>query len=271
MANGSIESAIYHRAMVSLAELRQDIFAFLNSRLVDEKASTNSAKATAIINYKKNEVASTSFYAAMYAPHVRISDVWNSREIVVGADAKIIPGWLSVINNQGYPFAFAGYQYGKVTSMSTDWKIGDQSGEALALNDASVNFIVHDPIQGLYLAWTQNTLQMANSAMRNEGVVFNILDIKKTLSVYLKQYLQLPITPELREEIVSKVNNHMDGVKSANRVSDYVFQDVTTLTDESNDKLSFVLTVAPTRYAQKIYLVVNIVNQTFDFKILQKI
>ncbi|MFA6358804.1 MAG: hypothetical protein WCY09_09140 [Candidatus Omnitrophota bacterium] len=274
IANGSIETPVYQAALVNLAETRLDIIAFLNSRLVDEKLATNSARASAVVNYKKGGVTSvnsTSFYAAMYAPHVTIADTFNSRQITIGADAMIIPGWLKVINSQGYPFAFAGYQYGKVNNMTTAWKIGDSSGEATILNDASVNFIAFDAIQNAYIAWTQNTLQIANSALRNLGAVFNILDMKKTLSVYLKRYLQLPITTSLRRTIADDVNNFMDGVKASGRVGGYSFKDISSSADISNNTLRFVLTLSPTNYAQQIYLVMRIVNQTFDFQILQNL
>lgn len=274
IANGSIETPVYQAALVNLAETRQDIIAFLNSRLVDEKLATNSARASAVVNYKKGGVTSvnsTSFYAAMYAPHVTIADTFNSRQVVVGADAMIIPGWLKVINSQGYPFAFAGYQYGKVNNMTTAWKIGDSSGEASVLNDASVNFIAFDAIQNAYITWTQNTLQIANSSLRNLGAVFNVLDIKKSLSVYLKQYLQLPITTSLRRTIKDNVDNYMDGVKANGRVGNFNFKDISSSTDISNNTLRFVLTISPTNYAQQIYLVVRIVNQTFDFQILQNL
>ena len=205
----------------------------------------------------------------MYAPHVTIPDTFNSRQISVGADALIIPGWLNVINTQGYPFAYAGPQYGQLSNMTAAWRIGDESGEAATLNNSSVNFIAYDSTQGSYVAWTQNTLQIANSAMRNLGAVFNVLDIKKTLSVYLKQYLQLPITNALRKSIASNVNNYMDGIKASNRVSGYIFQDISSSTDISNNTLRFILTISPAYYAQQIYLTVAIVNQTLSFQILQ--
>jgi len=271
IANGSIETSVYQAALINLAETRQDIIAFLNSRLADEKLATNSARASAISNYKKGILSSSSFYAAMYTPHVTIADTFNSRQVVVGADAMIIPGWLKVINSQGYPFAFAGYQYGRVNNMTTAWKIGDSSGEATVLNDTSVNFIAFDAIQNAYVAWTQNTLQIANSSLRNLGAVFNVLDIKKYLSIYLKQYLQLPITNSLRRTIKDNVDNYMDGIKANGRVGAFNFKDISSSTDISNNTLRFVLTISPTNYAQQIYLVVRIVNQTFDFQILQNL
>ncbi len=271
IANGSTETATFQSSLIALAEQRQDCFVFLNTRLTDELATSKSMRATNIETYKRTDVASTSFYAAMYAPHVTITDVWNSRKVVVGADTKVIPGWLSVINNQGYPFANAGYRYGKVSGITTDWKIAPDSGEAGTLNNASINFIAHDPKQGTYVNWTQNTLQVANSAMRDIGVVLNVLDIKKTLVVYLQQYLNLPITDSLRSEILFKVDRYMSTIKSSDRVIDYAFQDVITDLDVANSTLNYILTISPSRYAQKIYLKVRVVDATFDFQILQRL
>ena len=272
MANGSgelAESIVFQSALINLAETRQDIVVFLNTPLQSELMRTPSARTSSIVSYKKSLAGSTSFYSAMYTPHVTIPDTFNSRQIKVGADSVAIPGWLGVINTLGYPYAFAGPEHGTVSGIIADWKIGDGSSIAAVLNNASINFIAYQANQGSYVAWTQNTLQIANSALRNLGAIFNILDIKKSLSIYLKRYLQLPINNSLRDNIVDEVNNYMDGVKASNRVSNYVFQDVSTTTDISNNTLKYILTVSPAFYAQDIYLTVAIVNQTFDFQILQ--
>ena len=115
----------------------------------------------------------------------------------------------------------------------------------------------------------QNTLQMANSSLRNLGAVFNVLDIKETFARYFKEYLQRPITNRLREEIVNAGRSHMDLMVSQERVTGYAFQDVTTDYDLSDNTLRFVLALALTPYAQRIYLVMNVVNQMYDFSILQ--
>lgn len=271
MANGSVESPVYQSALLNLAITRADCVAFINSRLSDELANTNSQRATNVATYKSSTLSSTSFYGAMYAPHVTIPDLFNSRQVTVGFDAIAIPGWLSVISNQGYPFAYAGYENGTATNATATWKIGDESGAAKILNDASVNFMVYDPIQGVYVVWTQNTLQIANSALKNLGAVFNILDIKRTLSLFLKQFLQLPITNSLRKNIKDNVDNYMDGIKANNRVGNYLFQDLTTTTDVSNNTIRLMLTISPAYYAQQIYLSIEIVNATFNFQILQSL
>jgi hypothetical protein len=264
LANGSIENAEYQQAMIQLAENRQDTIAFINSRLADEKATTNSQKASNIANYKKQDVASTSFYAAMYAPHVTIPDTFNSRQVVVGADAKAIPGWLKVIREQGYPYAYAGPLNGKVQGATTAWKIGDTSGEATILNDGSVNVISYDPIQGYYYCLNQNTLLMSNSILRDLGVTFNILNIKVNLYALLKQYINLPITDNLRRQIYFSIVNYMGGLNSyPQRITNFNVQDISTATDISNDTLVYVIILAPTPYAQKIKVNLRIADQVY--------
>ena len=116
---------------------------------------------------------------------------------------------------------------------------------------------------------TQNTLQIANSALRNLGAVLNVLDIKETFAVYFKEYLQRPITSSLRAEILLRGNDQMKLMLSQGRVTDYSFVDASADADIADNTLRYVLTLALTPYAQKIYLVMNIVNQSFDFSILQ--
>ena len=269
LGNGSTESKLFQQQMINIAETRKDCVAFINDKLADEKATLNSTKAENIINYKKGELGSTSFYATMYAPHVNYPDVFNSRTVKLGADATAIAGWLNVIANQGYPFAYAGPTYGLVSGVTTDWKIGDTSGEAERLNDASINYVAYDAKVGRYYMQTQNTLQIANSALRNLGAVLNVLDIKETFAVYFKEYLQRPITSSLRAEILLRGNDQMKLMLSQGRVTDYSFVDASTDADIADNTLRYVLTLALTPYAQKIYLVMNIVNQSFDFSILQ--
>ena len=268
------ENADFQQAMLELAEQRQDFLAFLNSRLQDEKATSNSKKRENIINYKKGTseggLGSTSWKGCMYIPHTNYSDIFNSRKVKLGADSTAIAGWLNTILTQGYPYAYAGPSDGLVAGVTTDWKIGDTSGDATMLNDASINFIAYDAKVGRYYMQCQNTLQIANSSLRNIGAVLNVLDIKETFITYFKEYLQKPITPRLREEMLNKGKNYLkDNILGRNRCTGYTFVDATTDTDLADNTLRFVLTIALTPYAQKIYLSMNIVGNSFDFTISQ--
>ena len=281
LGNGSgalYENPTYQSELIALAEERKDCMAFLNSREIDEKATFNSKKASNIITYKKGAGAqgdtlpsgNTSYLACMYAPHVQYSDVFNSRQVKLGADSTAIAGWLNVILNTGYPYAFAGPQDGLVSGVTTTWKIGDMSGEATNLNDASINYIAYDAKVGRYYMQCQNTLQIANSSLRNIGAVLNILDIKENFITFLKEYIQKPITPRLREEIWDKCNTYLkDQILGADRCINYSFVDATSDYDLSDNTLRYVLAIALTPYAQKIYLNMNIVNANYDFSISQ--
>ena len=262
------ESPIFQQALLELANTRKDCFVFLNDRARDEKATLPSTRAQNIVNYKKNQLASTSFYGCMYAPHVNTPDIYNSRNVKIGSDAVAIAGWLNVINTLKYPYAYAGPRNGLVSGVTCDWKIGDMSGEAEMLNDASINYIAYDGRAGRYYMQCQNTLQIANSAMRNIGVVLNVLDIKENLVTYLKEFLNLPITDSLRRDIMDTVGDYLSPM-TGTRFYNYVFQDTTTDADLAEDTLRYLLTLSPTRYAQRIYLVMNIVRTGFDFSILQ--
>lgn len=114
----------------------------------------------------------------------------------------------------------------------------------------------------------QNTLQVANSAMRNIGTVLNVLDIKETLITDLKEYVQLPITDNLRRDILDTVRDYLTPMVGV-RFYNYAFQDVTTDADIADNTLRYLLTLSPTAYAARIYLVMNIVNAAFNFSILQ--
>ncbi len=301
LINGNNENALYQAAMIAICESRLDCFAFLRTPKSYEKLTIPAQRVKQLINYKKNTLASSavsatttaksnnfkpafkslgntlnstggdSYLAAIYGPHVTVTDLYNSRKVVIGADSIAAKQWLSVINDEGFPYAAAGPRLGTVRNATVDWKIGDESSEARQFNDASMNMLVYEARQKYYYFNTQNTLQIANSAFRNIGAVLNVLNIKETLARQLKDYIQLPISDDLVEAVTRTICDYMDGCKSGNRVSDYVLNNQTTKNDVSNNELHFMLTLAPAYYAQKIYLVVNVVNAAFDFQILQSL
>ena len=262
------ESAIFQQALIELATTRKDLMVFLGSRKQDEKATLPSTRAANIVDYKKNTLANTSFYGCMYAPHVKTPDIFNNGTVEIGTDAVAIAGWLNVLNNLSYPYAYAGPRNGLVSGVTCDWKIGDLSGEAEQLNDASINYVAYDGRVGRYYMQTQNTLQVANSSLRNIGAVLNILDIKETLAQYLKEYLQLPITDTLRANIVTTANDYLSPMQGI-RFYNYAFSDITTDLDIADNTLRFLLALSLTAYAQRIYLAINVVRAGFDFSILQ--
>ena len=269
LVNGNNETADYQSTMIAICEDRKDCFCFLRAPKGYELNSIPAQRIKGIVNYKLNTLASTSYLGAMFAPHAKIMDSYNARKVTIGMDSLACKQYLRVINTDGYPYAGAGPMKGKLDNLVLDWKVGDESIEAKAINDASINFLVYEPRQKFYYFNTQNTLQLANSAFRNIGAVLNVLNIKETLAKRLKDYIQFPITDSLQEKVIRTIEQYMDGCKSSGRVSNYHLSNNTTKNDISNNELHFLLTLAPAYYAQKIYLVVNVVNATFDFELLQ--
>ena len=262
------ESSVFQQALLEVAVTRKDAVAFLNSPATAENATVPSVRAQNIVDYKKNDLASVSFYGTMYAPHVKSTDIFNGRQVKLGSASTAVAGWLRVINTLNYPYAFAGPQNGQVTGVTCDWKIGDESGEAQLLNDASVNYIAFDAKVGRYYMQCQNTLQIANSSMRNLGAVLNVLDIKEHFQTMLKEYLNLPITSVLRRDIIDKANDYLEPMIGV-RFYNATFQDVSSALDIADNTLRYLITISVTQYAQKIYLIMNIVNSTYNFSILQ--
>ena len=272
LGNGSssqAESSTFQQALLETAVNRKDCLVMLNSNRNDEEAQNEEERTQRIINYKKN-LGSTSFYGAMYTPHVNTTDIYNQTQVKIGASGVAIAGWLDVVNNLGFPYAYAGPRNGLVTGVTVDWKIGDKSGIAQALNDASINFVAYDSKVGRYYMQCQNTLQVANSSMRNIGAVLNILDIKEHFETLLKEYIQLPITSSLRGDIYNTCMDYLTPMVGG-RLYDFSFQDATTEADLADNTLRYLLSVALTPYSQKIFLVMNIVNTTFDFAITQSL
>lgn len=274
LVNGDNDSADYQQTMVNICASRKDCFCFLRTPKNLEKTLLPAQRVKNIVSYKKETLAPLiatgyDYLGCMFGPHAYVQDSYNSRKVKIGMDSLACKQYLKVINSDGYPYAAAGPIKGKMSGLTLDWKIGDESTEASFINDASINFLVFEPRQQYYYLNTQNTLQMANSAFRNIGAVLNVLNMKENLARRLKDFVNLPITDALQEQIIRTMEQYMDGCKSSGRVSNYHLSNNTTKNDISNNELHFLLTLAPAYYAQRIYLVVNVVNAAFDFELLQ--
>lgn len=273
LVNGNNANVLYQAAMIAICEDRKDCFAFLRMPSTYENLRIPTQRVTSLVNYKKNTLNSTSYLAAMYGPSMKVTDNYNARTVTIGADSVATRKWLEVIETNGYPYAAAGIINGRLDNVTIDWKIGDESSEAQSFNDASMNVAVYETRQRYYYFNTQNTLQLADSAFRNIGAVLNILGIKEALAIRLKEYVQYPITTDsngtVREAIMRTMQTYMDGCLSSERITNYAINDNTTALDISKNQLQYLITLSPAYYAQKIYLVMNVVNAAFDFSILQ--
>lgn len=273
LVNGDNANLLYQSAMLAICEDRKDCFAFLRTPTQYEKLKLPAQRVKSAVAYKKSTLSSTSYLAAIYGPSMTVTDSYNARKVNIGAESVACKKWLEVIADEGYPYAAAGINFGKLSNVTIDWKMGDESSEAESINDASMNFAVYEARQKFYYFNTQNTLQLADSAFRNIGTVLNILGIKERLFRDLKQYVQYPITSSssntVREAIVRTMETFLDDCVSSERISEYVINDNTTNLDIAKNQLQYLVTLCPASYAQKIYLVMNVVNATFDFSILQ--
>lgn len=273
LVNGNNANILYQSAMIAICEDRKDCFAFLRTPKSYEDLKMPSQRVKSLVSYKKDALGSTSYLAAIYGPSIVVTDNYNARKVTIGADSVACRRWLEVLNADGYPYAAAGIIKGRLDNVTINWKVGDESSEAKSLNEASMNFAVYEARQKYYYFNTQNTLQLADSAFRNIGAVLNILGIKEALAVRLKEYVQYPITSNtngtVREAIMRTMQTYMDGCLSSERISNYAINDNTTAVDISKNQLQYLITLSPAYYAQKIYLVMNVVNAAFDFSILQ--
>jgi hypothetical protein len=273
LINGNNENKDYQEALLTICENRKDCFVFLRSLKAHEDKTSPAQRVTDIINWKKKKLdngLNTSYLAAMFGPHVKVTDNYNTRKVTIGMDSLACRKYIQVLHDLGHPYVAAGPRNGKVDGIVVDWKIGDESTEAKNLNDASLNTLVYEARQKYYYLNTQNTLQLANTTFRNIGAVLNILDIKENLTKRLKDYVQLPITDTLRADIKQNMELYLDGI-AASRLNNYIVKDVTTVNDIVDNELHYILVLSPVNYAQKIYLVMNVVNAAFDFQVLQSV
>lgn len=83
LLDGGWATPAYQKALISIAEERKDCIAVLSTPYSTE---TNFNYANAINDYIKFKLNANTSYAAMYTPHVKITDKFNDRELWVSPD-----------------------------------------------------------------------------------------------------------------------------------------------------------------------------------------
>ena len=239
----------YQQALISLCESRQFTAALLSTRLSDE-LSANALKD--VLYYRDYELITSTSYAALYSPHIKIYDKFNNREIYVSPVGHVAANisWTGENLELWYPVAGNTRGVLNVLGVAREW---NEAEEDELYNDG-INPIDFDVNKGIRI-WGQKTLLRKHTALDRLNVRLLLIYIEPQIKEFLDDFL-FELNDELtRSMIVSGINAYMTGIKARRGVYDYsVVCDSSNNSDEDIDnyKLNVDIYIQPTKAIEYI-------------------
>lgn len=172
LINGGYASPVVQRAMVAVAESRQDATAILD--VPDEEYEVANA-----VRYRRNDLNVNSSYGAIYGPWVEIRDIHNNKKLFVPPSGLVAAAYAATDSNAALWFAPAGISRGQLRVLGVRKKYNQ--GARDALDRAQINAIRFLPGRG-YVVWGQETLQAHASSTQNVNVRRLMNYIKKSIA-----------------------------------------------------------------------------------------
>ena len=135
--------AQYEEKVTKFNELMKDHNDWMRNsiNLIASENVTSSAVKTAMVSDLSHRYAEGQAYERFYQGCTYIDEI---EDITKKLSCEL------------YDCTYANVQ--PVSGVTANWKIGDMSGEAEILNDASINFVAYDGRVGRYYMQCQNTL-----------------------------------------------------------------------------------------------------------------
>lgn len=211
LINGGYATPTVQRAMVALAEGRQDATAVLD--VPDEAYEVANA-----VNYRRNTLNVNSSYGAIYGPWVQIRDTYNNKKIYIPPSGLVAGAYAATDTNRALWFAPAGLNRGGLSVLAVRKKYNQ--GARDALDRAQINAIRFLPGRG-YVVWGQETLQSHASSTQNVNVRRLINFIKKSIATASNVGVFDPNDTFLRLKLRSMAEGFLDPIMNGRGLYDY--------------------------------------------------
>lgn len=221
LINAGYATPLVHRAMVALAEHRQDAVAVLDVPDADFEVANS-------VKYRRNDLNVNSSYGALYGPWVEIRDTFNNKKMFIPPSGLIAGAYAGTDQDRALWFAPAGLNRGGLKILGVRKKYNQGSRDAL--DRAQINAIRFLPGRG-YVVWGQETLQAHASALSNVNVRRLINFIKKSISTAANVGVFDPNDSFLRLKLQSIAEGFLTPIKNGRGLYDF---DV--ICDERNNK-----------------------------------
>lgn len=263
LLDGGYTTQAYHIALNSLAVSRGDCVAILSTPYSAENASDY---ITSIVDYRKDTININSSYAAIYTPHIQITDKFNDRKLWVSPDGYASGAISETGSNFELWYPAAGFRRGVLAV--EDVKRRFSLGEMGLLYDNGINPIRFFSGRGIVI-WGQKTLSSRPSALDRLNVRLLLVIIEPAIKRTLEDFLFELNDEGTRAVIKSLIESYMDTVQARRGVEAYqVVCDDSNNTDSDvdNNRLIVDLFVRPTRSIETISLRVVITSSSISFE-----
>ena len=242
--DGGYTVVAYQQALISLCESRQFTAALLSTRLSDE-LSANALKD--ILYYRDYELITSTSYAALYTPHIKIYDKFNNREIFVSPVGHVAANisWTGENLELWYPVAGNTRGVLNVLGVAREWDDGEED----ELYNDGINPIDFDVRRGIRI-WGQKTLLRKHTALDRLNVRLLLIYMEPQIKEFLDDFLFELNDDFTRTLIVSGLNSYMAGIQARRGVYSYsVVCDETINTPETIDNYQLLvhLYIQPTK------------------------
>jgi hypothetical protein len=191
--------------------------------------------------------------AAVYYPDIIMDDKTNQKRVTVPGSIAAVSA-LSYTDKVAYPWwAPAGFNRASLDFVTnTTTRINQAEREKLYAS--KINPIVRFPHEG-FVIMSQNTLELAGSALGSVNVQRMLFDLKKQIIDIGNRIIWEQITPSLKAEIKTKYTSVLATMQAKQGINGFtIICDNTnnTTADEDANKINVSIRVIPTRSVEYI-------------------
>nr|DAS83443.1 MAG TPA: tail sheath protein [Caudoviricetes sp.] len=268
IGDGGYTVPAYQQRLEQLVKKRGDAFAVLSAPLTTQ-ANVDTA-AQEVVNYRKYDLNLNSSWAGLYAPHLKIYDEFNDREVWTSPDGFAIKAMIDTASNYEIWYPVAGNTRGVVSALDT--KVHFTDGDQDLLYDNGVNPIIFDAGQGIKI-WGQKTLLSQPSKLDRIHVRLLLITIGPALTKALRSKLFEFNDSPTRASVLAIVNSYMDRVLARRGVTKYlcVCDETNNLpADIANNIMNVDLIVCPNASVELINFTMAVINETVSFDLAQQ-
>lgn len=265
--DGGRTTPAFHNALISLCEDRMDCVPILSAPLAAQKGDN---PAQSIVNFRKYEANFNSSYGTLYAPHQKILDEFNGREVWVSPDGVVAKAIINTAANYEIWFPVGGDTRGVVNTLDTFVHFSE--AEEDLLYDNGINPIIFEAGQGIKI-WGQKTLLSTPSMLDRLNVRLLLVTIGPAIKRLLKSFLFEFNDEATRAMAKAKVDAYMGNVLARRGVTRFLtICDTTNNTpdDIDNHRLVLDLLITPNNSVEDIPFTVGVVNNSVSFELAQQ-
>jgi hypothetical protein len=200
---------------------------------------------------------------AMYYPHSQIRSANLNKDVWV-LPSTVVAGAIAYSDSVSSPsFAPAGYNRASLSRVrNVQQKVGSSLNKSFF--NGNVNLI--EPMSGLYVILSQNTLKQKSTALDRVNVVRMLINVKDYISEEGRKILFEANIDKIRTLFVQNINNYLGKLIEKGEIA---FGKISTIEDNASfDRSEFPLTleITPAKSIEKIIvrIVINETGVTFQ-------